>query len=112
MASIIPSSLLAVHQWGDLWHALFLAFYLQYISGEICGVYYCQLFTCSTSVGRSVVCIIPSLFFCSTLVGRSVRCIIPSFLLAVHQWGDLWGVLFLAFYLQYISVEICEVHYS
>ena len=30
-------------------------------------------------------------------------CIIPSFLLAVHQWGDLWGALFLVFYLQYIS---------
>ena len=35
-------------------------------------------------------------------------CIIPSFLLAVHQWGDLWGVLFLAFYLQHISWEICR----
>ena len=49
-------------------------------------------------------------------------CIIPSLFLAVHQWGDLWGVLFLVFtcsisvgrsvgciiptfYLQYISWE-------
>ena len=77
-----------------MWGALFLAFDLQYISGEICEVHYSYLFTCSTSVGRSV------------------GCIIPSFLLAVHQWGDLWGALFLAFYLQYISWEICWVYYS
>ena len=71
MGCIIASFLLAVHQWGDLWCVLFLAFFLQYFSGEISEVHYSKLFTCSTSVGRSV------------------GCIIPSFLLAVHQCGDL-----------------------
>ena len=105
MGCIIPSFLLAVHHWGDLWRALFLAFYLQYISGEICWMQYTKLILTAhqwqtlwdtlflaltvNSVGISVGCII---------LNSNLQCIsgklcvmqYSKLLLTAHHWEYLW----------------------
>ena len=57
-------------------------------------------------------CTIPSFLLAVYQWGDLWGALFLVFLLAVHQWGDLWRALFLAFYLQYISGEICGEHYS
>ena len=75
MACIIPSFLLAVHQWGDLWRALFLALYLQ------------------ASVGRSVACVIPSFLLAVHQWGDLWGVLLPAFYLQYIS-GEICGVYY------------------